>query len=94
MIFEWVSDCYLTPREQISSYIITRTTYIQWNGGGSDDGDVRFVPDQNTSLGLYSANSLKQESVDTWYWFRANQYLLLPFETVSLREEKQLLAIS
>jgi hypothetical protein len=48
MLFEWVSDCYLTPREQISSYIITRTTYIQWNGGGSDDGDVRFVPDQNT----------------------------------------------
>jgi len=42
-----VSDCYLTPREQFSSCIITRTTYIQWNVGGGDDGDVRFVLDQN-----------------------------------------------
>jgi hypothetical protein len=35
------SDCCLTPNEQMFSYIMTRTSYIQWN-----DTDVRFVLDQ------------------------------------------------
>ena len=42
-----------------------------------DDVEVRFVLDQHTELGVYSASSLKQQSVrvnmslhsDTLFWF-------------------------
>ena len=44
--------------EQFFIYVIARTSYIQWN-----DDDVRFVLDQHAELDLYSANSLKQQSV-------------------------------
>ena len=54
---ESVSDCCLTPNEQFFvSYIIVRTSYIQWD-------DVHFVLDQHAELDFYSASSLKQQSV-------------------------------
>jgi hypothetical protein len=37
---------------------MARTSYIQWN-----DGDARFVLDQHAEFDLYSARSLKQQSV-------------------------------
>jgi len=52
-----VSDYCLMPNEQLFSYILARTSYIQWN-----DGDVRFVLDQHAELDFYSASSLKQQS--------------------------------
>jgi hypothetical protein len=57
---EWVSDFCLTPNEQFFSYIMARTSYIQWN---DDDDDVQFVLDQHAELDFYSASSLKQQSV-------------------------------
>jgi len=48
------------PNEQIFSYIMARTSYVQWC---DDDDDVRFVLDQNASLDIYSGSSLKQQSV-------------------------------
>ena len=45
------------PNEQVFSYIMARTSYIQW------DDVVRFVLDLQTELDGYSASSLKQESV-------------------------------
>jgi hypothetical protein len=53
-----VSDYCLTPNEQFFSYIMARTSYIQWN-----DDDARFVLDQHAEFDLYSARSLKQQSV-------------------------------
>jgi hypothetical protein len=47
------------PNEQIFSYIMAITIYVQW----CDDDDVRFVLDQNASLDIYSGSSLKQQSV-------------------------------
>jgi hypothetical protein len=38
---ERISDCILTPHEQLFSYIMARTSYIRWN----DDYD-RFILDQ------------------------------------------------
>jgi hypothetical protein len=52
-----VSDCCLMPNEQYFSYIMARTSYIQWI-----DDDVRFVLDQYAELNLYSSGSLKQQS--------------------------------
>ena len=37
---------------------MARTSYIQWN-----EDDVSFVLDQQAELDLYSASSLKQQSV-------------------------------
>ena len=37
---------------------MARTSYIQWN-----DDDARFVLDQHAEFDLYSARSLKQQSV-------------------------------
>ena len=54
----WGSDYCLTPNEQFFSYIMARTSYIQWN-----DGDVRSVLDQHAELDFYIASSLKQQSV-------------------------------
>jgi hypothetical protein len=53
-----VSDYCLTPNEQLFSYIMARTSYIQCN-----DGDARFVLDQHAEFDFYSARSLKQQSV-------------------------------
>jgi hypothetical protein len=38
---EWVNDCCLTLSEQFVSYVIVKTSYIQWN-----DDDVHFILDQ------------------------------------------------
>jgi hypothetical protein len=56
LFIEWVSDYCLSPNEQMFSYIMARTSYIQWN-----DGEFRFVLDQQ-QLDFYSASSLKQHS--------------------------------
>jgi len=58
-IFKWVSDYCLMPTQQFSSYIMGRTSYIQWN-----DDDVCFVLDQHAEFDFYSASSLKQQSAD------------------------------
>ena len=39
------------------SYTMARTSYTQW-----DNGDVRFVLNQNAELDFYSVSSLKQQS--------------------------------
>ena len=54
---EWVSDCWLTPIQQLFSYIMARTVNFKW-----DDDEVRFVLDQHAELDFYSASSLKQQS--------------------------------
>ena len=48
----------LTPFQQFISYIMTRTSYFQWD----DDDEVCFVLDQYAELDFYSASSLKQQS--------------------------------
>jgi hypothetical protein len=40
---ERVSECCLALIEYIFSYIMARTSYIQWN-----EDDIRFAPDQNS----------------------------------------------
>ena len=40
-----VSDCCLTPKEQLSSYMMAKTCCIQWN----DNDDVCFVLDQQVA---------------------------------------------
>ena len=47
------------PNQQFFSYIMTRTSNIQWNYD-----EVRFLLDQHAKLDLYSASSLKQQFVD------------------------------
>ena len=59
-VFEWVGDCCLKPNEQSFSYIMGRTSYIQW-----DDHDVHFVLDQHAELELFSASSLKVKQQST-----------------------------
>ena len=53
-----MSGCCLTPNEQVFIYIMAGRSCMQWN-----DIDIRFVLDQHTQLGFYSASSLKQQSV-------------------------------
>ena len=55
--FKWVSDRCLTPNEKLISYIITRTSYIQWN-----DDHVRFVLNQHALIDRYIACSLTEQS--------------------------------
>jgi hypothetical protein len=55
----WESDYGLAPNEEFVSYIMTRTSYFQWND------DVHFALDQRTELELHSATWLKQQSADT-----------------------------
>jgi hypothetical protein len=55
----WESDYGLAPNGQFVSYIMTRTSYFQWND------DVRFALDQHAELEFYSATRLKQQSADT-----------------------------
>jgi hypothetical protein len=47
-----VSDCYLTPIQQLLS-----NTIYQWY-----DDELRFVLDQHAEFDFYSASSLKQQS--------------------------------
>jgi hypothetical protein len=56
-IFEWESDCCLTPNGKLSA----RTSYIQWN-----DDHVRFVLDQYADLDSYSVSSMKQLPADRY----------------------------
>ena len=46
------------PNEQLFSYIIARTSYIQ---GNDDGGDVCSVQHQHAEFDFYSASSLKQQ---------------------------------
>ena len=50
-----MSDCCLTPIQQLFSYIIGRTS--KWH-----DEEVRFVLDQHAELDFYSASTLIQQS--------------------------------
>ena len=58
--FYWVSDCCLTPNEQLSSYynyIMAKTSYIQWN-----DNDVLCKrPTGLINLIFINASLLKQQ---------------------------------
>jgi hypothetical protein len=54
-----LSDCYFMPNKKFFSYIMAKTSYIQW-----DDYDVRFVLDQHNELDFHSASSLQQQSND------------------------------
>jgi hypothetical protein len=56
-VSEWIIVVW-RQNEQFVNYIKARTSYIQWN-----EDDVRFVLDQHDGLDLYSASSLKQQSV-------------------------------
>jgi hypothetical protein len=58
----------------ILSYIMARTSYIQWN-----DDDVHFILDQHVELDFYFASSVNNSLCvymshhsDTLTWFRAN----------------------
>jgi hypothetical protein len=54
---EWVSDCCLTPNEQLFNYIMVSTCYIQWN----DNGVLCTRP--TGLIGFFSPISLKQGSM-------------------------------
>jgi len=41
-VSECLSDCCLTPNEQLLCYIMARTSYISWH-----DDDMDFVLDQH-----------------------------------------------
>ena len=65
-VFKWieiecqcVSDCCLMSNEQFSAISWWEQVTFRW-----DDDDVRFVQNQQTWLDFYSANSLKQQSID------------------------------
>ena len=53
-----MDDYCLAPTQQFFSFIIARTSYIQWH----DDDEVWSVLDQRAWLDLYSGSSLKQQS--------------------------------
>ena len=63
-----------------------------------DDDEVRFVLHQHAELDIYSASSLKQQSVDRLVAplghiiliFRANQSLLLLLNAACLEEKQQI----
>ena len=90
---EWVSNCCLTANDNFFSYIIARTKYRQWNYD-----DVLFLPNKHVELDLYRASSLKQQSdgrdmlfhLDTLFWFRVNQSLLLLLNAACLLEKQQI----
>ena len=75
------------------SNFMARKSYIQWN-----DDDVRFVLDQIAELNFYLLlahwnNSLRVDMLhhlDTLFWFRAIQYLLLLLNAVCLAEKQQI----
>ena len=77
IISEWVNDECLTPSEQLFNHITIRVVAYR-----QDDSDVFF-----NMLSCYSANPLKQQSVnspwidmplhlDTLSWLQANQSLV------------------
>jgi hypothetical protein len=51
------------PNEQLFSYIIARTSYIQ---GNDDGGDVCSVQHQHAEFDFYSASSLKLLKGHIW----------------------------
>ena len=53
-ISELVSDCCLTLIEQLSAYVMARTSNIR-----RDEGDVLFVLDQHAELDLDSAETCR-----------------------------------
>jgi hypothetical protein len=55
---KWASEYCLMPNEQFLSYIMVRTSYIQWD-------DICFLLDQHVYLDFYGARSLKQQSVSS-----------------------------
>jgi len=67
---------------------------IKWD----DDDDIRFILDKYAKLDLYSAGSLKQQSVsrhiaplgDTLSWCPAKQSLLLLLNAVRIAEKQQI----
>ena len=78
--------------EQFFSYIMARTSYIQWN-----DDDVRFVLDQHAELDFYSASSLNQQSASRHvapighiFWFRVNQSVFFLLNVACLAEKQQI----
>jgi len=91
----WVSDCGLMPSEKFFSYIMARTSYIQW-----EDNDACFVLNQHT--GLYFVmlahwnNSLRVDMSlhsDTLSWFRAKRSLLFLLNALCLVEKQQILIL-
>ena len=50
---------FLTPNDNIFSYIMTRTSYVRL-----DDNDVHFVLEQNAYLDIYTATPLNKQSTD------------------------------
>ena len=71
-----MSDCWLTPNEQIFSYIMARTSYFGW-----DYDDVRFVLVQQGELGLYSSSSPQQQSTGG-YAVSLEDIILIPNQPV------------
>ena len=65
-----MSDCCLTPTQQLFSYIMLGTMHFSrtwwWEQCifQEDDDEVRFVLDQHAEFHYYSASSLKQHSAD------------------------------
>ena len=81
------------PSEQYFSHIMVRTSYILCD----DDDDVYFVLDQHAELDIYSASSLKQQTVDRHvtplghnFRFQAKRSLFLHINAVCLAEKQQL----
>jgi hypothetical protein len=71
---------------------MARTSYIQWN-----EDDVSFVLDQQAELDLYSASSLKQQSVyrhvapfSYIILIQSQLVLLLRLNIACLAEKKQI----
>ena len=96
---EWVSDCCLKPIQQFFSYIMTRTSQLnfQWDDDDDDDDDVCFVPDHTLCcifiVLAHWNNSPRVDMTlhsDTLFWFRANQSLLFLLNAVCLAEKQQI----
>jgi hypothetical protein len=91
-----VSDCYLTPIQQLFLAISWREQVnFQW-----DDDEVRFVLDQHAELNFHSASSLKQQSAGR-HVAPLGHIILIPSEPVfalllnaACLAEKQQLPIS
>ena len=70
----WVNGCCLTPKEQIFSYTMARTSYLIRR----DDDDVRFVQHHHVfviCIVLAHWHNMFLQ-LDTLFWFRANKTLI------------------
>ena len=82
-LYQWVSDCYLTPHEEYFSYIMARTILFFHS---SDDDDVHFVLDQHEAHWNNSPwVDMSLHSV-TLFLFRVNQSLFLLLNDAWLAE--------